>query len=174
MRDTGLAMARLLEVKTYRGWLYRGGRPHLLASLLNRLQTVVAAAGLPPHRVKALEVRGRRTGRQITFPVVVADYGGKHYLVAMLGASANWVANVRAADGRAALRHGRREVVRLVELEPAERAPILKRYLEVAPGARAHFPVDPDAPLSDFESIASRYPVFRIQAAMAPDSSPSE
>ena len=152
----------------YRRWLYRGGRPHRLASLLNRLQTAVAAAGLPPHRVRALEVRGRRTGRRITFPVVVADYGGELYLVAMLGPSANWVANVRAADGRAALRHGDREAIRLLEVEPGQRAPILKRYLELAPGARAHFPVSFKAPLSAFEAIASSFPVFRVQADETP------
>jgi hypothetical protein len=168
-------MSRETKRQTYRQWLYRGGRPHRLASRLNRLQTAIAAAGLPPHRVKALEVRGRRTGRRITFPVVVADYGGERYLVAMLGTAANWVANVRAAGGRAALRHGPREAVRLLEVEPGERAPILKRYLEVAPGARAHFPVSFDAPLSTFEAIASSYPVFRVQAdAMEADSSHPE
>ena len=157
-------MSRLLDRRTYRRWLYSGGRPHRVASLLNRLQTAIAAAGLPPHRVKALEVRGRRTGRLISFPVVVADFEGEHYLVAMLGASANWVANVRAAGGKAVLQHGRREPIRLEEVEPGARAPILKRYLALAPGARAHFPVDRSAALSEFEVIAPSYPVFRIRA----------
>ena len=67
---------------------------------------------------------------------------GERYLVAMLGSEANWVRNVRADDGAAVLRHGRRERVRLEEIEPGQRAPILQRYLQVAPGARAHFPVD--------------------------------
>ena len=144
--------------------MYRGGRPNRAASLLNRLQTVVASAGLPPHRVKTLEVRGRRTGRLIAFPVVVADYGGERYLVAMLGTGANWVANVRAAGGKAVIRHGHREPILLEEVEPLDRAPILKRYLEVAPGARSHFPVDREAAPSQFEAIASRYPVFHIGA----------
>jgi deazaflavin-dependent oxidoreductase (nitroreductase family) len=61
-----------------------------------------------------LEVRGRRSGRQRSFPVMVADYDGERYLVAMLGAQANWVANVRAAGGQAILSHGRRETVQLV------------------------------------------------------------
>src|SRR5262249_10989936 len=124
---------------------------------------MLASAGLPPHRVKTLVVRGRRTGHLISLPVVVADYGGERYLVAMLGAGANWVANVRAAGGKAVLRHGHREAVRLEEVEAGERAAILRRYLDLAPGARAHFPVDRGAPLSEFEDIASRYPVFRIR-----------
>ncbi|HSD23065.1 MAG TPA: hypothetical protein VLB79_01925 [Solirubrobacterales bacterium] len=41
-----------------------------------------AAAGLPPHRMQAIEVRGRRSGHVRSFPVVVADYEGHRYLVA--------------------------------------------------------------------------------------------
>jgi hypothetical protein len=74
----------------------------------------------------------------------------------------DWVANVVAADGRAVLRHGRREPVLLEEVEAGRRAPILRRYVEVAAGARAHFPVERDAPLSQFEAIAPNYPVFRV------------
>lgn len=48
-------------------------------------------------RMAALEVRGRRTGRPRSFPVMVADYEDENYLVPMLGEGANWVANVRAA-----------------------------------------------------------------------------
>jgi hypothetical protein len=61
------------------------------------------------------------------------------------------------------LRHGRRESVSLVEVDPALRAPILRRYLALAPGARPHIPVDRGAPLRDFEAIAADYPVFRIE-----------
>jgi hypothetical protein len=45
----------------------------------------------------------------------------------MLGEGVIWVAIVRAADGRAVLRHGRREAVRLEEVDPGARAPILRR-----------------------------------------------
>ena len=70
--------------------------------------------------------------------------------------------NVRAASGRAVLRRGGRQEVRLEEVEPGDRAPILRRYLQVAPGARPHLPVDRHAPLAEFERIAEQYPVFRI------------
>jgi hypothetical protein len=56
--------------------------------------------------------------------VVVADYEGERYHVAMLGQEANWVKNVRAGGGRAVLRHGRREAVRLEEVDAGARAPI--------------------------------------------------
>jgi hypothetical protein len=78
----------------------------------------------------------RRTGRVTSFPVVVAECDGELYLVAMLGERSNWVANVRAAGGRAVLRHGASERMLLDEVEPEARPPILLRYLELDPGGR--------------------------------------
>lgn len=109
-----------------------------------------------------LEVRGRRSGRLISFPVVVTGYGGERYLVAMLGRTANWVRNVEAARGLAVIRHGGPEAVILEPVASDARAPILRRYLELAPGARAHLPLDQRASLTEFERIAPDYPVFRI------------
>lgn len=109
-----------------------------------------------------MEVTGRRTGKTVSFPVVIADFRGERYLVSMLGEDTNWVRNVRAAGGRAVLRHGRREDVRLEEVAPGARAEILRRYLERAPGARAHIPVDQHAPIEEFERIAPQYPVFHV------------
>jgi deazaflavin-dependent oxidoreductase (nitroreductase family) len=150
-------------------WLYPAGRPNRLARLLNRGWAVAHAAGIWPSRLVTLEVHGRRTGRLISFPLVLADYGGERYLVSMLGEESNWVRNVRAAHGHAVLRHGRREAVRLREVDAGARAPILRRYLSLAPGARAFIPVDRDAPIEDFGKIAPRIPVFRV----TPDKSSS-
>ena len=55
--------------------------------------------------------------------------------------------------------------VRLEEVDLAARAPILRRYLAVAPGARPHLPVDRRAPLEEFEQIAAEFPVFRVRPA---------
>lgn len=129
----------------------------------------MAVWGKAPKHLHSLEVRGRRSGRLTSFPVVVADHEDGRYLVAMLGKGVNWVANVRAAGGHAVLRHGGREQVRLEEVDPKIRGPILRRYLELAPGARAHIAVDPSAPLEEFNAVAAAYPVFRI----CPDSDPT-
>lgn len=145
-----------------RRWMYDRKRPNRVAALLNRGTAAAVAVGVGPKRLARLEVCGRRTGRRLSFPVVIADYEGQRYLVAMLGKEANWVRNVHAAGGRVGLRHGRREEVVLEEVDPSLRAPILRRYLGVAPGGRAHFPIDQHAPLERFEQIAERYPVFRI------------
>ena len=89
------------------------------------------------------------------------------YLVSMLGKNPNWVRNLKAASGRAVLCHGRREAIHLEEVDPSVRAPILRRYLQVAPGARPHIPVDRRAPLAEFQRIARDYPVFRVRAELA-------
>jgi hypothetical protein len=88
---------------------------------------------------------------------------GERYLVSMLGEEANWVKNVRAAGGRAVLRHGITERVRLEEVDVSQRAPILKAYVQIAPGARPHMPVTKDAPISEFENLAAQYPVFSVE-----------
>lgn len=143
-------------------WMYERGRPNRLAAFLNRAWAWVGRMGVW-RRLVTLQVRGRSSGRLISFPLIVADYQGERYLVAMLGAKANWVANVRAAGGLAVLRHGRTELVQLEEVDPAARAPIIRRHLEVAPAARSFVPVDRRAPLAEFDAIAGQFPVYRIR-----------
>jgi deazaflavin-dependent oxidoreductase (nitroreductase family) len=144
-------------------WMYRSGRPNLLARILNWPSGILHATGiLVPKRWVTLEVRGRRSGKRISFPLVAVDHEGERYLVSMLGEGTNWVRNVRAAGGRAVLRHRRREAVRLEDVEPGARPPILRRYLALAPGARPHLPVGMDDPPEAFEQAAAQVPVFRV------------
>src|ERR1700680_785930 len=99
---------------TIQRWQYRGGRPRWSARITNRLGAITFAAGIGPNRAATLELRGHKSGRTISFPVVVADYQGERYLVAMLGQKTNWVRNLRA-DNHGVLVRGRREEVTLVE-----------------------------------------------------------
>jgi len=73
-----------------------------------------------------------------------------------------WIHNVRAAGGRAVLRSGGREEVQLEEVPADQRAPNLKVYLQRAPGARPHVPVNKDATLAEFERVAGAFPAFRV------------
>ncbi|HKX66493.1 MAG TPA: nitroreductase family deazaflavin-dependent oxidoreductase [Intrasporangium sp.] len=144
--------------------LYDGGRPGALMRAINRVDARLYASGLlSPRHASTLEVVGRSTGRPVSVPVAIAEHDGERYLVSMLGPQANWVRNVKAAGGHAVLRRGDREKVTLEEMPVGQRAPVLRRYLAVAPGARPHIPVDRRAPLSEFEAIAHRFPVFRIR-----------
>jgi hypothetical protein len=93
-------------------------------------------------------------------------YGHRRWR-AVLGVDAwsdnvQWVLNVRAAGGKAVLRSGGRDEIQLEELPVDQRAPILKAYLQRAPGARPHVPVNKDAALAEFQKVAAAFPVFRL------------
>jgi hypothetical protein len=60
-----------------RRWMYSHQHPNRVAALLNRGTAAVAAAGIAPKRLMTLEVRGRHSGRRLSFPVVVAEYEGQ-------------------------------------------------------------------------------------------------
>ena len=147
----------------FKRWMYREGRPHLLAKILNRGWAWIHSLGVAPDYLVTLEVVGRKSGKVISFPLVMIVMNGERYLVSMLGEEANWVQNIKAAGGKARLRHGIDEQVLLKEVDVNHRAPILKAYLQHAPGARPHISINEDAPIAEFEKIASVYPVFRLE-----------
>lgn len=107
---------------------YRDWRPTALGRRVNQLQGVWSALGLPPSFMAVLEVRGRKSGRRRSTPIVLASVDGDRYLVSMLGPGSDWV----------------------------------KKYVRIAPSGRQHFPVSVDATLSEFDTIAKDYPVYRI------------
>lgn len=146
----------------FKRWLYRGQKPGWIAKFLNRMMANSAAKEAMANGLVALEVIGRKSGKVISFPLVMVRVGEQRYLASMLGQDAQWVRNVRAAGGKAILRSGGYEEVQLTEMPVSERAPILKAYLNTAPGARPHVAVDMDAPIDEFEKVAAEYPVFRV------------
>jgi len=148
----------------FKRWLYRGGHPNRLARIMNRGWALIHSSGIFPNYLVTLEVVGRQSGKMISFPLALTVLNGERYLVSMLGEDTNWVRNVRAAGGKAQLRHGRIEQILLEEVDVSQRAPILKAFLKRAPGARPHIPVDKEAPVSEFEKITAQFPVFRVRA----------
>ena len=149
-------------------WLYRGQRQNAVARVLNRGVAAMFARGLAPDYLVTLQVKGRRSGRTISLPLVMVVLDRERYLVSNHGAEVAWVRNAKAEAGHAVLRHGRTEHVQLEEIPIEQRAPVLKSFLRRAPGARPHYPVDKDATLEEFEAIAAGFPVFRIRSAAAP------
>lgn len=142
--------------------MYPGGRADAAARRLARFWAVVFRLGLQPRRWVTLEVPGRSTGRPRRFPLGMADVDGRWFLVSMLG-ECHWVANVRAAGGEASLLRGRRWPVHLVEVPPAERAPVVSRYLERVPGGRPHIRARLAEPRATLKSVAAALPVFRVE-----------
>jgi deazaflavin-dependent oxidoreductase (nitroreductase family) len=122
----------------------------------------VVSAGAASDDYVTLEVTGRKSGRIVSFPLVMIVIDGQRYLVSMFGNDAQWVRNVRAASGRAILRSDVRADVHLDEVPDNQRAPILKAYLQLATGAQPHMPVNKDAALAEFEKVAAAFPVFRV------------
>jgi deazaflavin-dependent oxidoreductase (nitroreductase family) len=142
--------------------LYGEQHPNWIAKIANRVWATIASLGISSNYVVTLEVTGRKSGRTVSLPVVVAVVDGERYLVSMLGENVNWVRNVQAAGGRALLKSGGREEVHLEEVPAEQRASILKAYLQRAPGAGPHVPVNKEAPLAEFEKVAPIFPVFRV------------
>ncbi|OGO26959.1 MAG: hypothetical protein A2W33_10005 [Chloroflexi bacterium RBG_16_52_11] len=150
-----------------RRWLYHGQRPNWIAKILNRVWATMASSGIASVHLVTLEVIGRKSGRMVSFPLVMVIVDGQRYLVSMLGDNTQWVRNVRASGGKAILRSGGHEAVHLEEIPASQRAPILKAYLQIATGAQPHVPVHKDAALTEFEKIAAAFPVFRLVSSQA-------
>jgi deazaflavin-dependent oxidoreductase (nitroreductase family) len=144
-------------------FFYQGWRPTRLGKLTNRFWAWLSGLGLTPRILLTLQVRGRRSGRLRTTVLVVITHAGQRYLVSMLGDDSEWLRNVRAAGGEAFVKRLWSRPVRLSEVPPAERGPILKAYCQVATSGRKHFPVAHDAPVSEFDAVSDRYPVLRIE-----------
>lgn len=113
-----------------------------------------------------LTVPGRKSGRPRSTPVSLVTLDGSRYVVSSERLS--WVKNARAAPWAELLRAGRRERVRLVELPPSDRGPILRTFWHQVPGGRRFiatlFGLAPDASAEDFADAAPRCPVFRIDS----------
>jgi len=142
-------------------------RPPALYRHLQWLGWFLASHGWVPDFVVMLEVRGRRSGKVRRTVLVRTVHGGGEYLVALAGES-EWVRNVRAAAGRAVIRHGKPRKVTLVEMPADKRPPIIREYL-CGTGRRAdsreaerYFGLSAGPSLEEIRAIVERYPVFEI------------
>lgn len=132
--------------------------------LINAALRAALWLDLAPRRYVLLTTRGRKFGRPRSTPVILLDRDDGRWLVAPYGARA-WVKNARAA-GTVALGRGRHaRTLAIVEVGPAQAAPVLKDYLEQTPITRPFFDVGPEAPVEAFEREAARHPVFRLVKA---------
>ena len=126
------------------------------------MMIALARRGMAPGGVLSLTVVGRTSGAERTVPVTPVVVDGREYLVAPYG-HVGWVHNLRAAR-TGTIRRGRRvERFEAEELDAVAAAPILKQYLRENAMVRPEVAVGVDDPMSAFEAVADRYPVFLIR-----------
>lgn len=113
---------------------------------------------------RVLEVRGRKTGEARRTPVNLLSWEGATYLVAPRG-EAQWVRNVRAANGGLDLLLGRTRTHYVAsELSDAEKVPVLRAYLGRWKAEVGIFfdGVGPKSTDEEIAAIAAKHPVFAI------------
>ncbi len=128
--------------------------------LVNGVMGPLARVGLGGRHTYNLTVRGRKTGRPYSVPVILIE-DGERWLVAPYG-EVGWVRNARAAGEVELSRAGRSERLRIEEVAPERAAPILQQYLKKVPVVRPFFNGTPNSQLADFIAEAPRHPVFRL------------
>lgn len=128
--------------------------------LVNAVMGPLARRGLGGRHAYVLTVRGRKTGRAYSTPVILVE-DSERWLVAPYG-DVGWVRNARAAGEVALSRAGQSETLRIEEASPDEAAPVLRQYLKDVRVVRPFFDVTPGSPLDDFVTEAPRHPVFRL------------
>jgi deazaflavin-dependent oxidoreductase (nitroreductase family) len=138
-------------------------KPRTVERVFGRILTLLVRIGLVRGHFYVLEVAGRKTGRTISLPVDLLDFGGHRYLVCARSNS-NWVRNARAAGRVVLARAMRRRRYAVRELAPEQRPPVLKAYLDrYASEVQRFFPVPNGSPEAAFNDLATRYPVFELQ-----------
>lgn len=130
--------------------------------IFNRLFGFLVGIGLGFSYNYLLQVRGRKSGKLYSTPVNLLEWKGKRFLVAPRGRT-QWVRNAEAA-GEVALKKGSaRQRFRLRPLAEAEKAEILKAYLDTFKReVQRYFPVVAGSPAEAFAVIADSYPAFEL------------
>ena len=137
-------------------------KPTAMERLFNWVFGLLVALGVGFSHSYLVEVRGRKTGKVYSTPINLLKLNGKLFLVAPRGRT-QWVRNAETA-GELTLKRGReRRRFRVQPLADAEKAEILKDYLERFRSAvQRYFPVPAGSGESAFAPIASNYPVFEL------------
>ena len=136
--------------------------------LVNTVIRALLRIGLPLGSTYLLTVKGRKSGRLFTTPVFLVEDHERRWLVSPYG-EVNWVRNARAAGQVTLMRGHHSETVPIVELNPADRAPVLREYLRHVRIVRPFFEVTPSSPLEAFVAEASHHPVFLLSDHPAGD-----
>lgn len=135
----------------------------LTLRLANPIVAGLARIGVSIRGSQVLEVRGRVSGEWRTVPVNPLEIDGRTFLVAPRGHT-QWVRNLRAA-GTGQLRQGRRrDVFAATELADADKAPVIRAYLEEWAFEVGKFfdGITKDSTDAELAEVAAGFPVFEI------------
>lgn len=138
-------------------------RVNTTVRILNGFMKMLIRLGLNPKRTYLLTTRGRKSSKLHSTPVSLVEDGASRWLVAPYGV-VGWVHNARAAGQVTLSQRNYEENASVIELDPTESAPVLKKYYEQEPFARPYFDAGPNASTEAFEAEASRHPVFLLQS----------
>ncbi|HEY5836881.1 nitroreductase/quinone reductase family protein [Streptomyces sp.] len=130
----------------------------------NMIMEMFHGIGLPVGPVRLLKVKGRVSGKEHTNPVAPVQIDGTLYILQAFPHS-DWVKNVRAAGEGTLVRGRRAQHVRLVEVPPEERGPIVRAFPGQVPmgvGIFVQNGVVEDKSPESFEKAAPNIPVFRV------------
>ena len=133
-------------------------------TIFNPIVKLATKAGISLAGSSVLRVRGRSSGKMQEVAVNPLPLDGARYLVAPRGET-QWVRNMRAANGQAELRVGRKITpITATELSDAEKPAILRAYLKKWKWEVGQFfdGVGPDSTDEELRAIAPKHPVFRL------------
>ena len=132
-----------------------------MVRLVNRVMIRLNRWGIAAPNSYVLTVRGRKTGKIYSAPVLLVEDNGQRWLVAPYG-EVSWVRNARATGEVTLSRGSRSETLKIRDATPQESGPILKTYITREGIVRPYFDVQPDSPLEAFVAEAPRHPVFQL------------
>jgi hypothetical protein len=127
--------------------------------IANPIFMTLIRLGVPVGTQHVLTVRGRRSGKSYSTPVSVVTVDGHRYICTFPWTG--WAKNARVVGEGQLVRGRMRQQVRLRELPPEERTPILREFpIQVPHGVQFfQLPASPEA----FAQAAPRLAVFRVE-----------
>jgi deazaflavin-dependent oxidoreductase (nitroreductase family) len=141
-------------------------KPAKSTNFFNESVAWLTRRGISVYGSRVLYVRGRKSGELRSQPVNPLPHQGDRYLVAPRGTT-QWVRNIRAANGEAELRIGRKvEPIRATEVADDDKPELLRAYLKKWAFETGVFFDGLTAKSTDEElrAAAPGYPVFRVES----------
>ncbi len=144
----------------------RYDEPNRTARVANALIRGLAEVGISIAGSRALQVRGRKTGKARSVVVNVLTADGVDYLVSPRGTT-QWVRNVRAAGAVDLGPRWRRRRRRATELTDSAKPEVLRRYLDKWYWeVKGHIAgLTPDSNDDEIRAAATSIPVFVLADA---------